>query len=103
MLHRSTTKQDISYRSLTLLRGRIVALAADLHVVRYPGSTETIRALEDLLVQARAGEIIGIAFVVMCSGREYAVGIEGETRKAPTFTRGMLHLLDSELAKLLGL
>lgn len=70
-------------------------------LVHFPGSPDTVQALRARLAEAEARELIGIAYVAMYSHREYAIGIEGETRKSPTLTRGMLHVLDDELAKLI--
>jgi hypothetical protein len=64
-------------------------------------STDTLCALECLLREARAGRLIGIAWVSMFEGYRYEVDIAGETRRCPTFTRGMLCKLDDELARLL--
>lgn len=77
-------------------------MAQRLRIIRFPGSRHTVRALEALLAEANAGRLIGIAYVAMYSHREYGVGIDGETRRSPTFTRGMLHVLDDELAKLIS-
>jgi len=77
-------------------------VAERLRVVRFPGSNDTVRALEALLAEARAGRLIGVAYVAMYGHGEYAVGFDGETRKTPTFTRGMLHLLDDELSKIIS-
>ena len=67
-------------------------------------SIDTIRTLGGLLLDAegRPGEpkLIGIAYVAMYEGREYIVDIAGETKRSPTFTRGMLLLLDDELASI---
>lgn len=64
-------------------------------------SEEVVRALEELLQQARSGNLIGLAWVAMHAGYEYSVDVAGETRRCPTFTRGMLMKLDDELSKLL--
>lgn len=64
--------------------------------------SDTQRALASLAAEARpGGRLIGIAFVAMYRGLEYDVGAAGETRKSPTFARGMLCLLDDELSKLI--
>ena len=63
--------------------------------------SDAIAALEQLLAEAKAGRVIGLAYVVMRQGYDYDVGAAGETRRSPTFTRGMLCLLDDELAKLI--
>lgn len=76
-------------------------VATPLHVIRFHSSDETVRALKALLTEAMGGRLIGIAYVAMHGHRSYSVGIEGETRKSPTFTRGMLHVLDDELAAII--
>ena len=63
---------------------------------------DTVRALEELLADAKAGNLIGVAYVAMRQPSYYSIGIAGETRRSPTFTRGMLCRLDDELATLLG-
>jgi len=53
-------------------------------------SSNTIAVLEELLAKARAGEVLGMAFVAMYRAREYEVGYTGECVRSPTFTLGML-------------
>ncbi len=60
-------------------------------------SHETISALEQLLSQARRGELLGIAFCAMYRGRRYIVDTTGEAERNPTFTLGMLRALDFKL------
>ena len=64
-------------------------------------SKDTVHALEGLLREARAGRLIGLAWVSMFDGYKYEVDIAGETRRCPTFTRGMLCKLDDELQQLI--
>lgn len=64
-------------------------------------SINAVEALELLLAEAKAGQIIGIAWVAMHKTYEYTVDIAGETRRSPTLTRGMLHLLDDELSAII--
>lgn len=63
--------------------------------------SDAILTLEKLLADARAGRLHGIAFVAMYCRREYIVDVVGETRRCPTFTRGMLHVLDDQLARII--
>ena len=42
-------------------------------------SKDTVHALEELLREARAGRLIGIAWVSMYQGYHYEVDIAGET------------------------
>lgn len=60
-------------------------------------SSETIRVLEELLVDARRGQCIGIVYAAMYLDREYVVDIAGEPRRHETFTLGMVRRLDHEL------
>jgi len=62
-------------------------------------SSDTVRALEQLLKEARAGRIIGVAFVAMYKRREYIANAAGEARRSPTFTRGMIAALDDALGR----
>ncbi len=71
-----------------------------LHLVRPTSSADIVQALEELLRDARRGQLVGLAWVAMHPGYEYSVDIAGETRRCPTFTRGLLLKLDDELAKL---
>lgn len=73
------------------------------HLAPHRASHELIACLQALLDRARSGTnpVVGIAFVAMVNHREYFVDIAGETRRSPTFTRGMLHLLDDQLARLI--
>jgi hypothetical protein len=62
-------------------------------------SPDTVRALEQLLREARRGRIIGVAFVAMYKRREYIANATGEARRSPTFTRGMIASLDDALGR----
>lgn len=63
-------------------------------------SHDTIEVLEELLRDAKNGTLIGIAFAVMYKHRKYCVDATGETRRNPTWTRGMLLDLDDALSTL---
>ena len=60
-------------------------------------SHETIEALQQLLEQAKQGELVGLAFVALMKRRRYIVNTAGECRNDPTLTRGMVMALDDEL------
>lgn len=62
-------------------------------------SNDTVRCLQELLKQARRGEVIGIAFAAMLKRRAYIVNTAGEAHASPTFARGMLAALDDQLAQ----
>lgn len=59
---------------------------------------ETIRGLESLLQQAKAGELVGIAFAAMYKRRGYVVSTTGEAHRNPTFALGMLQILSQKIA-----
>lgn len=62
-------------------------------------SNDTIECLEELLADARAGAVIGIAFVAVLKKRGYIVNSAGEAHRNPTFSRGMLRALDDRLGQ----
>lgn len=62
-------------------------------------SHETVEALTELLDQARRGEIIGIAYAVMCKGRDVFADTAGEAHRSPIFTLGMVRALDGKVER----
>jgi hypothetical protein len=68
-------------------------------LVTAPASQETVKALEELLDEARRGEVIGIAFAAMCRKRTYFVNAVGEAYRNPTFARGMVSALHDDLGR----
>jgi hypothetical protein len=59
---------------------------------------DTIRALEQLLRDARKGELVGIAYAALYSSHRHGcVRVTDDARENPTFTRGMVSALDDEL------
>lgn len=62
-------------------------------------SDETVQALEQLLAQARRGELVGLAFCGMYRQRRYVVSTAGEARRNPTFALAMTRVLDFKLCK----
>lgn len=77
-------------------------MGARFHLVGDAISPDVVEALEELLSQARRGELIGIAFAAMYRRRQYIVDTAGECRSNPTFTRGMVRALDDRLAISVG-
>lgn len=62
--------------------------------------SDTVRALEELLVEAKAGHLIGFAYVAMRQPREISAGVAGEPRRSPiaaALTCGMLRVLETDL------
>jgi hypothetical protein len=62
-------------------------------------STDTVECLDELLAMARAGEVIGIAYVAMLKRRKYIANTAGEAHRNPTFSRGMIQALDDQLGR----
>jgi len=56
--------------------------------------------LEKLLEDAKAGRLVGIAYAAFYAGREYTADVAGEARRNPVTSRGVLKVLDDQLAKL---
>lgn len=64
-------------------------------------SQETIDALLALLAEARAGHVVGLAYVAIHPMRDYSADILGAAKSSPTFTRGALLSLDDYLSSLI--
>lgn len=62
-------------------------------------SSDTVQCLETLLEMAKSGELIGVALVAMLKRRDYFTHATGEARRNPTFTRGMLRVLDDDMGR----
>lgn len=60
-------------------------------------SHDTVEALEQLLIEARSGDIIGITFAAMHNEKTYIIDTVGAAYRNPTFARGMVAALDDEL------
>lgn len=75
---------------------------ARLYIVTPEPSEETIRALEELLHDARHGYISGLVFAAMRPGaHDYIIGTTGEARRRPTYARGMIQAVDDDLRDVL--
>lgn len=60
-------------------------------------SRGTIKALEDLLGQAREGQLIGVAFVGVLRGRRPIKGFSGHVSQDPLFAMGAIQRLNEDL------
>lgn len=63
-------------------------------------SLDTVGCLEELLDDARRGELLGIAFAALYGDHYYVVDATGGARTEPTYSRGMIRRLDDLLGKL---
>lgn len=61
-------------------------------------SNDTVECLEQLLREARKGQVIGLAYAAMLKRRGYIANSAGEAFRNPTFARGMVAALDDQLA-----
>lgn len=59
-------------------------------------------ALEILLAEARAGQLVGIAYAGIYPARAYVVDMAGEAKRAPIFTRGLLSILENEITRFIN-
>jgi hypothetical protein len=62
-------------------------------------SGDTVKALQQLLAEAKKGQVIGVAFVAMYKQRQFIANAAGEAKRSPVFTRGMVACLDDVLAR----
>jgi len=72
--------------------GAVIAL-----VVPDKKDRETIQVLRELLADAEAGRLSGVALVATYHGQEYAGFLTGYAKERPILTRGMLDELKDEL------
>jgi len=64
-------------------------------------STDTVEALEQMLVSARQGNVTGIAFVLLLKRRKFLIDCAGEACADPTMVRGCVAVLDDHLGDLI--
>lgn len=57
-------------------------------------SSDTVEACEQLLANAKSGQIIGLGVLVMLKKRRYLVDTTGEVSRDPVWARGALMSLD---------
>lgn len=69
-------------------------------LVRSAVSEDTVAALTHLLQEALAGEVVGIACVVIHPGRHFSIDLAGAAKTEPLLTRGMVCMLDEKVAEL---
>jgi hypothetical protein len=58
-----------------------------------------VRACEQLLAEAKSGNVIGIAYAVMSKRRECWTDAAGECWRNPTFARGIVMDLSDKLGR----
>lgn len=71
--------------------------------LRQPVSHDTVRCLEKLLDDARAGKIVGISYAAMARNREFFYSACGEAHKNPAWATAMAAtLLHGTLRRVFG-
>jgi hypothetical protein len=65
-------------------------------------AADTVASLEYLLAEARAGRLVGLAWIALKAGNAYEVDIADEAALQPEYVRGLARVLDDQLAKLIG-
>ena len=64
-----------------------------IHLAQTRPSKETIEVLTALLSEARAGKIIGLAYVAVHKQAEFSADLTGTAKTSPLLTLGMLEIL----------
>ena len=76
------------------MQGEIVRLVPAAHLEE---QKETVEALEGLLVEAKAGRLVGFAVVMLWRPTRCTAKIVGAAWDHPTYCRGMVANLDDHL------
>lgn len=69
-----------------------------LAVVHPTVDRDTLEALERLVSAAKAGRIVGLAYVALHCGPDYSGDVVGRARAHPLFTRGVVRALEDAIA-----
>lgn len=79
-----------------------MAEKAKVYLMKRPAdvSSETILALEELLREARAGNVQGLAYVALHAGAAMSHDVLGRCRLSPVLTAGMALSLLRDVEKL---
>ena len=80
----------------------VLKMAPVLKLAQPSSSTETVETLLRLLSEARAGQVVGLAYVALHSGARYSGDVVGRARAFPLYTLGLCKALEDQLAKLRG-
>lgn len=70
-----------------------------LYLVKPIEDSDTVEVLTRLLVAARAGEVIGLAFVALHHQDAYSADIVGQALRSPLLSRGICRALEDAIAK----
>lgn len=76
-------------------------MTAKLVEVRRPTADETVEALEELIVEARAGKLTGFVYVAMHSSGNLSYSVRGRCRFMPVYALGMAKILETYIQSLI--
>jgi len=65
-------------------------------------SVETVQTLEFLLNEAKAGRVVGLAYIALQPGHRYDIDVTGEAGQDPEFVLGLTRVLETQLEKIIG-
>ena len=66
-------------------------------LVPSPVSKDTVDELAALLQEARAGKVIGLAYVALHKGQVFTADYVGQAKAAPIFTLGAIRVLSDHI------
>lgn len=76
-------------------------MAIHLSLVRKQADRATVEAISRLLADAEAGNITGIAYVVVKPGGDYSGDVAGRLSTLPIYTLGLLKALEKTVYSLI--
>jgi hypothetical protein len=74
-------------------------MGESLRLVRPASDLQTIEALTELLEAAKAGKVIGLAYVALHLQDEYSADLVGQARRSPLLSRGICRCLEDAIAQ----
>ena len=74
-------------------------MGARLTLVGNAPDRDTVETLTRLLAEARAGKVIGVAYVALHHHHEYSGDIVGQALNSPLLSRGICRCLEDTIAK----
>ena len=79
-------------------------MSAKLSLVRPvppPVDNETIKELEELLAEAKRGNLSGLAYIALRPGTHFTINATGSASAVPAYSLGALHALEAMLFSLM--
>ena len=78
-------------------------MSSVLSVVNRSANAPTVQELEAILARAKAGEVIGLAYVYIGQDGEYSGNVVGVAATLPIYLRGLVEALKEQISKSLPL